>query len=111
MSLSLALSSADLATISAVGAAIVPPVVSFLKNEKWSTTVKQGIALGVSVVTTVVGLLVAGAHFSVVNLSSEVGLVYLGSQIVYAGYFRQSVAERKLTAVFHKAPVSSEVPQ
>jgi hypothetical protein len=95
----MSLSPTELGTISAIGAAVVPPVVSFLKRQHWTAQTKQAIAFAVSAVVAVVGIAITGASWAPTQLASLIGLVFLGGQAVYGAYFRGSAVDSKLTSV------------
>jgi hypothetical protein len=95
----------DTATITAIGAAVVPLAVSFLKRENWSASLKQLVAGAVSLVVAVVGIALSTRNWSAVNLTSLAALAYGGSQIIYSTYFRGSVVETKLASMGNKKPV------
>lgn len=97
------LSATDTSAIAAVGSVVVPPLVSLLKQQKWSAQVKQLIAVAISAAVAVVGLLLAGASFNVTNIASLIALIFTGSQVAYGAYFRGSTVETALSAVGGKA--------
>ncbi len=101
----------EVGTISAVGSAVVPPIVSLLKTAKMSAQVKQLIALVVSAAVAVVGIVLAGASFETTPLVELVALVAAGSQVTYGAYFRGSVVETALTRVgaHHVKPAPAAV--
>lgn len=96
----------DTVTIAAIGAAVVPLVVSFLKQQKWSAQVKQLVAAGCSVVVAAVGVAVTTHNWGELNLVELATMVFAGSQVVYGTYFRGSVVETKLTAIGSKTPAA-----
>lgn len=93
------LTAAQLSTIAAVAAVIIPPVVSLLKRENWPAGVKQVIALAASVAASIVGVAVTVTDWSAVNIAVLAGLAYTGSQVVYQAYFRGSAFDSTLTAL------------
>lgn len=104
------LTSTDTAAIAAVGSMVVPPVVSLLKQEKWSAQVKQLIAAVLSAVVALAGLALAGASFSASNIVSLLALIFMGSQVVYGAYFRGSAVEVKLSTIGTKKPAPAPAP-
>lgn len=94
----------DTVTISAIGAAVVPLAVSFIKREKWSAQVKQLVAGACSVVVAVVGVVATTHNFNSLNLAQLATMAFAGSQVVYGTYFRGSIVETKLTAIWSKTP-------
>lgn len=103
------LTAVQVATIAAIGSALVPLVVSFLKREHWSAGVKQLLAFVASVAVAVVGIAVTTPHWVALNTASLVGLAYTGSQLVYQTYFRGSAFDGFLTGLnlFSGTPTSS----
>lgn len=93
----------DTATITAIGAAVVPLVVSFLKREKWSASLKQLIAGAVSLVVAVAGIALSTRNWSAVNLTSLAALSFAGATLVYGTYFRGSVVETRLSSFGSKS--------
>ena len=107
------LSATDTAAISAVGSMVAPPLVSLIKQEKWSAQLKQLIAAVLSAAIALAGLAVAGASFSVANIVTLLALIFMGSQAVYGAYFRNSAVETALRSLGKKkapapAPVAAE---
>jgi hypothetical protein len=98
------LTAAQLATITAIGAAIIPLAVSFLKQEHWATWIKQAIAFTISFAVAAVGIAATTTNWSTINIAAIVGLAYTGSQVVYQAYFRNSAFETTLTNTFSKKP-------
>jgi uncharacterized membrane protein len=94
------LTAPQLAVIAAIGAAIIPLVVSFLKQEHWPTWIKQAIALVASFAVAAAGIALTVTDWSAINIATLVGLAYTGSQVVYQTYFRDSALETALTSIF-----------
>ena len=92
------------AIITTIGSLVVPPVVSFLKREKWSPQIKQLIcgvlSLGVSAVAI---WIVQPADFGLPFVTLG-GLVYAGSQVIYGAFFKGSAVETLLANVGSKTP-------
>ena len=97
----------DTVTIAAIGAAVVPLVVSFLKQQKWSAQVKQLVAGACSVAVAAIGVAVTTHNWGTVNLSELATMVFTGSQLVYGAYFRGSVVETQLAAIGRKPAVTT----
>jgi hypothetical protein len=88
--------------IVAIGALVVPPIVSFIKHQTWSAQIKQLIAAVVSLAVAGVGLwLVAPKDFGL-PFAELAGLVYAGCQLVYGAYFKNSSVDNILTSLFYK---------
>lgn len=88
-----------IALVTAIGALVVPPVVSFLKREKWSAQVKQLIAAVISVAVAVVAIAICARKDFGLPLLQLAALVYAGSQLVFGAYFKGSTADTFLTAI------------
>lgn len=84
------------ALVAAIGGAVVPPLTSLLKNEKWSPQVKQLIAGVLSLATAAVALLITDKAAFGMGFASIGALIYAASQGVYGLYFRGSAVETKL---------------
>ncbi len=98
------LSSSTTTIIVAIGALVVPPLVSLIKNEAWSAQVKQLIAGVISLAIAAVAIwLTAPLDFGL-PFAQLAALVYAGSQLIYGAYFKQSTFEQVLSNVFHKPP-------
>lgn len=100
----MSLSAVQLATIAAVAAAVIPLVVSLLKQEHWSAAVKQAIALAASFACAAVGIAVTVTDWSAINWATLIGLSYTGSQVVYQVYFRGSAFDATLTGLHAPKP-------
>ena len=96
------LSSSTTTIIVAIGALVVPPLVSLIKNQAWSAQVKQLIAAVISLAIAALAFwLTAPSDFGL-PFAQLAALVYAGSQFIYGAYFKQSAVEQVLTNVFHK---------
>lgn len=92
-----------IATITAIGSLVVPPVVSLLKRENWNPQVKQLIAGVLSLGVAAAGIaIVEPADFGL-SLVTLGGLIYAGSQIVYGAYFKNSTVESALAKLGSKS--------
>ena len=101
-------------TISAIGAAVIPPLVSFLKRQTWSAQVKQLVAALAALIVAGVGIAVTTQDFTTLAITQLAALAYAGSQVVYGVYFRGSAVETRLrtVGVTHPAPAPAiEQPQ
>lgn len=108
------LSVQDIANIAAVGAVVVPPVVSLLKREAWSAGVKQAIAGAISCVIALAALFaghaISGAQFiNSATIVQTITLVYAASQVAYRG-FHGSTPDTWLTAFGSKSPPKPILP-
>lgn len=88
--------------IVAIGALVVPPVVSFLKNIKWSPQIKQLIAGLLSLGIGALGIWIVAPKDFGLPLASLGGLIYAGSQAVYGLYFKGSSVDTILTNALYK---------
>jgi hypothetical protein len=95
--------------IVAIGALVVPPVVSFIKHATWSAQIKQLIAAAASVAVSAVGLLVTAPHDFGMPFAELSGLIYTGTQAVYGIYFKNSSLDNVLTALFYKKSTTTTV--
>ena len=89
--------------IVAIGALVVPPIVSLIKHITWSAQIKQLIAGVVSLAVAALGLWLVDPKDFGLPFASLAGLVYAGSQIIYGAYFKNSSVDTILTKAFHKA--------
>lgn len=98
----------DMADIAAVGTALAPPLVELVKSVTWPTAAKQALALAFSAVIAVIGFVVAGVNFTATGLASEIGLVFVGSQVAYQTYFRNSTAAGKLNSLLRRPKATAK---
>lgn len=94
------------AIIIAIGALVVPPVVSFIKQESWSAQIKQLLAGVISLIISGVALWLTHPTDFGWPFFQLASLVYAGSQVIYGAYFKNSSVDTILTGVFHK-PVAN----
>ena len=92
-----------------IGSIVVPPITSLLKSEKWSTQTKQLIAMVISFIAAIVGLLITQPSIFTQALPAMFGMIFVGSQLFYITYFRKSATDVKLTAVFQKPAAPAQV--
>lgn len=84
----------------AVAGGVMPPVVSWLKGQGWSTTVKTVFSMGVSLVVTAVVLLVTGnVDLASTEFWASASVTWSVSQVVYQTYFKSTNVNDKLTSI------------
>jgi hypothetical protein len=94
--------------IVAIGALVVPPIVSLLKHVTWSAQVKQLIAGVLSLGIAALGLWLVDPKDFGLPFAELGGLVYAGSQIIYGAYFKNSSVDTILTKALHKTTTATK---
>lgn len=83
-----------------IAGVLCPPVVSFLKSDKFPTQLNQAIAVVVCLAAAAVATAVTGGSWTVAYFLSQATAIFSVSQIVYAEYFRSSPLETFLAGLF-----------
>ena len=102
----MSLSAQTIGLITAIGAIIVPPIVSLLKSETWPSHVKQLICLVVSAVVGIVAIEIDQPRLlTSSNVIVLAGFIFTTATFVYTLLFHGSTSDGALTKiVFHRQP-------
>lgn len=106
----MALDAATQTTIAAIGAAVIPPVVSFIKRAGWSAQLKQLVALVASGIVAVVGIVVSGGSLTAISITQLTAMAGVGSQAVYGTYFKGSVVDTALSKIHSRPKTPKALP-
>jgi hypothetical protein len=100
------LTAQTIAIITAIGGFVVPPIASLIKRTTWATQWKQLLAGALSLAVAAVGIAVTAPADFALPLLTLGSLIYVGSQIVYGAYFKQSQLDTVLTNFGSKQKVT-----
>lgn len=84
-------------TISVLVGAVLPVVVSLLKNVEWSRNWKTLFAVGVSFVAATISALLNGDISGWEEFIANLGVIHASSQVIYQGWFKDSNVDETLT--------------
>lgn len=87
--------------VAALAGFVVPFVVSYLKNMNWSSQVKQGVSVGVSLLVAV-GITAIDNGVDLGNwkdLVMNLGVIFTVAQVFYQQYFGGTSVNAKLESI------------
>jgi hypothetical protein len=87
--------------ITIIGGFITAPVTSLLKRENWSTQIKQGVALLVSMAVTASSIAIVQPHLftAAQTVLGLLGVIYTASQALYQTLFSGTTVNKMLTKI------------